>query len=56
MDLRKDSTRRLVLICIGMALVMWAVGFGFDRVLARDGYYASLYQKQQLEEELTVAS
>jgi ATP-binding cassette subfamily B protein len=27
-----------------------------DELLARDGYYASLYQKQQLEEELTVAS
>jgi ATP-binding cassette subfamily B protein len=26
-----------------------------DDLLARDGYYASLYQKQQLEEELTVA-
>jgi ATP-binding cassette subfamily B protein len=25
-----------------------------DELLARDGYYASLYQKQQLEEELTV--
>ena len=27
-----------------------------DELLALDGYYASLYQKQQLEEELTVAS
>jgi len=26
-----------------------------DELLARDGYYASLYQKQQLEEELKVA-
>ncbi len=26
-----------------------------DELLAREGYYASLYQKQQLEEELTVA-
>ena len=26
-----------------------------DDLIARDGYYASLYQKQQLEEELTVA-
>jgi ATP-binding cassette subfamily B protein len=26
-----------------------------DELLGRDGYYASLYQKQQLEEELTVA-
>jgi ATP-binding cassette, subfamily B, multidrug efflux pump len=29
---------------------------GHEELLARDGYYASLYQKQQLEEELTVAS
>jgi ATP-binding cassette, subfamily B, multidrug efflux pump len=28
---------------------------GHEELLARDGYYASLYQKQQLEEELTVA-
>jgi len=27
-----------------------------ENLLAKDGYYASLYQKQQLEEELTVAS
>jgi ATP-binding cassette subfamily B protein len=27
---------------------------GHDELLARDGYYASLFQKQQLEEELTV--
>jgi ATP-binding cassette subfamily B protein len=26
-----------------------------DELLARDGYYAGLYQKQQLEEELSVA-
>ena len=28
---------------------------GHDELLARDGYYAGLYRKQQLEEELTVA-
>jgi len=28
---------------------------GHEELLARNGYYASLYQKQQLEEELTVA-
>jgi len=28
---------------------------GHEELLARDGYYAGLYQKQQLEEELTVA-
>lgn len=27
-----------------------------EDLLAKDGYYASLYQKQQLEEELTIAS
>ena len=37
MDLRKDSTGRLVLICVGLALLVWCVGFGFDRLLARDG-------------------
>ena len=26
-----------------------------DELLALDGYYAGLFQKQQLEEELTVA-
>jgi ATP-binding cassette subfamily B protein len=28
---------------------------GHEELLALDGYYASLFQKQQLEEELTVA-
>jgi ABC-type multidrug transport system fused ATPase/permease subunit len=28
---------------------------GHDELLALDGYYAGLYHKQQLEEELTVA-
>jgi hypothetical protein len=37
MDMRKDSTGRLVLVCIGLALLVWGVGFGFDRLLARDG-------------------
>jgi hypothetical protein len=37
MDLRKDSSARLVLICVGLALLVWGVGFGFDRLLARDG-------------------
>ena len=37
MDMRKDSTGRLVLICIGLALLVWGVGFGFDRLMARDG-------------------
>ena len=37
MDIKKDSAGRLVLICIGLALIVWGVGFGFDRLLARDG-------------------
>jgi len=37
MDLRKDSKTRLVLICIAVILLVWIVGFGFDRLLARDG-------------------
>ena len=37
MDLRNDSSARLVLICVGLALLVWGVGFGFDRVLVRDG-------------------
>ena len=26
-----------MLICIGLVLIVWVVGFGFDRLLARDG-------------------
>jgi hypothetical protein len=37
MDLRKDSKTRLVLLCVLVMLIVWAVGFGFDRLLARDG-------------------
>jgi hypothetical protein len=37
MDLRKDSKSRLVLLCVFVILLVWAVGFGFDRLLARDG-------------------
>ena len=37
MDLRKDSKRRLVLLCMAVGLLVWMVGFGFDRLLARDG-------------------
>jgi signal transduction histidine kinase len=37
MDLHKDSSGRLMLVCIGLALLVWGVGFGFDRLLARDG-------------------
>jgi len=37
MDLRKDSTSRLILLCVFLATLVWGVGFGFDRLLARDG-------------------
>ena len=37
MDLRRDSKRRLILICVLVTLLVWAVGYGFDRLLARDG-------------------
>ena len=37
MDFRKDSTGRLVLICVGLGLLVWGIGFGLDRLLARDG-------------------
>ncbi|HTV65213.1 MAG TPA: hypothetical protein VMD98_06385 [Bryocella sp.] len=37
MDLRNDSSGRLAMICIGLAVLVWGVGFGFDRVLVRDG-------------------
>ena len=37
MDLSKDSSARLVLICVVLAMLVWVVGLGFDRLLARDG-------------------
>jgi hypothetical protein len=37
MDLRNDSNTRLVSLCVLVVLLVWAVGFGFDRLLARDG-------------------
>jgi hypothetical protein len=37
MDLRKDSRTRLVVLCIAVGLLVWMVGFSFDRLLARDG-------------------
>ncbi|MGB7553186.1 MAG: hypothetical protein WBM04_02360 [Candidatus Korobacteraceae bacterium] len=32
-----DSRIRLVVICVCVVLLVWIVGFGFDRVLAKDG-------------------
>ena len=37
MNLRKDSKTRLVALCVFVMVLVWAVGFGFDRLLARDG-------------------
>lgn len=37
MDLGRDSRARLVLVCVLVVLLVWLVGFGFDRLLARDG-------------------
>ncbi|HZP22930.1 MAG TPA: hypothetical protein VFB04_05755 [Terriglobales bacterium] len=37
MDLRKDSKTRLVALCVFVMVLVWVVGFGFDRLLARDG-------------------
>src|ERR1700735_1835104 len=37
MEFGKDSKARLILLCFLLVLLVWAVGFGFDRLLARDG-------------------
>lgn len=37
MDVGRDSRIRLIVLCLCVGLVVWAVGFGFDRLLARDG-------------------
>jgi hypothetical protein len=37
MDFGKDSKARLILLCFFVVLLVWIVGFGFDRLLARDG-------------------
>jgi len=37
MDLGRDSKLRLIVLCVGVVLLVWMVGFGFDRLLARDG-------------------
>ena len=37
MDLGRDSRVRLIVLCVCVVLLVWAVGFGFDRLLARDG-------------------
>lgn len=37
MDLGRDSRVRLISLCVGVVLLVWMVGFGFDHLLARDG-------------------
>jgi hypothetical protein len=37
MDFSRDSKARLMLLCMLVVLAVWAVGYGFDRLLARDG-------------------
>ena len=37
MDLGRDSRIRLLALCVCVVLLVWIVGFGFDRFLARDG-------------------
>ena len=37
MDVGSDSRTRLVVLCACVMLLVWLVGFGFDRVLAKDG-------------------
>lgn len=37
MDVGRDSRARLIVICVGVIFLVWIVGFGFDRLLARDG-------------------
>src|SRR5215471_1272330 len=37
MDLGRDSRIRLLVLCVCVVMLVWIVGFGFDRLLARDG-------------------
>jgi hypothetical protein len=37
MEFGKDSKARLILLCFCVVLLVWIVGVGFDRLLARDG-------------------
>ncbi len=37
MDLGRDSRTRLIVLCVCVVLLVWLVGFSFDRLLARDG-------------------
>ncbi len=37
MDFSRDSKARLLILCVLVVLAVWLVGYGFDRLLARDG-------------------
>ena len=37
MDVGSDSRIRLLVLCVCVMLLVWIVGFGFDRLLAKDG-------------------
>ena len=37
MDLGRDSRIRLIVLCVCVVVLVWIVGFGFDRLLAKDG-------------------
>jgi len=37
MDLSRNSKTRLIVLCVVVVLLVWAIGYGFDRLLARDG-------------------
>jgi hypothetical protein len=37
MDFSRDSRARLLLLCLLVIVLVWIVGYGFDRLLARDG-------------------
>jgi hypothetical protein len=37
MDFSRDSKARLLILCLLVVLAVWVVGYGFDRMMARDG-------------------
>ena len=37
MDMGRDSRTRLIVLCVCVVLLVWIVGFSFDRLLAKDG-------------------
>ncbi len=37
MDVGRDSRTRLFVLCLCVVVLVWTVGYGFDRLLAKDG-------------------